>query len=247
MLGAVAGVAIEAGLPFVSVPFGTRNHFARDAGFDLEDPLGALAAFGDGRELEVDAARVEERVFLNNVSLGVYAQLVHDPQHETKNRIVALGRLFTAAFGRSRRRLDVLFEADGTRERHDAVVMLVSNNAYGLEPGEELGCRRAPRRGPALRLRGRGRDALGARQAALPRRARTGRDRRWLGRVLGAVVSGLVEPVAPARSRGRRGGRARLEPRPRDPAAGAARSRSDRIEGSLTKPPAADHEDVKRQ
>jgi diacylglycerol kinase family enzyme len=140
-LGAVAAVAIDAGLPFVPVPFGTRNHFARDVGFDLDDPLGALAAFRDGRELQVDAARVDGRVFLNNVSLGVYAQLVHDPAHKTKNRLVALGRLFTAAFGRSRRRLGVLFEADGTRERHDVVVMLVSNNAYVLEPGEELGSR----------------------------------------------------------------------------------------------------------
>jgi diacylglycerol kinase family enzyme len=140
-LGAVAGVAIEAGLPFVSVPFGTRNHFARDVGFDLDDPLAALAAFGGGRELKVDAARVGERVFVNNVSLGVYAQLVHDPAHQTKNRLVALGRLFTAAFGRTRRRLDVVFEADGTQERHDVVVMLVSNNAYGLEPGEGFGRR----------------------------------------------------------------------------------------------------------
>jgi diacylglycerol kinase family enzyme len=140
-LGAVAAVAIEAGLPFVVVPFGTRNHFARDVGFDLDDPLAALAAFHDGRELVVDAARVEERVFLNNVSLGVYAQLIHDPAHETKNRLVALARLVTAAFGHRRRRIDVVFEADGARERHDVVVMLVSNNPYVLEPGGGLGRR----------------------------------------------------------------------------------------------------------
>ena len=140
-LAGVAGVAIASDLPFVPVPFGTRNHFASDVGLDPEDPLAALAAFGGGRELRVDAGRVGERVFLNNVSLGVYAQLVHDPRHKTKNRLAALARLAIAAFGRSRR-LDVVFEVEGTHERHDALVLLVANNAYALEAGEvELGRR----------------------------------------------------------------------------------------------------------
>lgn len=140
-LASVAAVAIEAELSFVPVPFGTRNHFARDVGFDPDDPLGALTAFRDGHELRIDAAKVGERLFLNNVSLGVYAQLVHDPEHETKNRLVALVRLVTAAFSRSRRRLDIVFEADGKRERHDALIVLVANNAYGLEAGGGLGRR----------------------------------------------------------------------------------------------------------
>ena len=33
-LAAVAEVAIEQDVPFVCVPFGTRNHFARDLGLD---------------------------------------------------------------------------------------------------------------------------------------------------------------------------------------------------------------------
>src|SRR5439155_26823580 len=37
-LGVVAGVAIERDLPFVCVPYGTRNHFARDLGLDRDDP-----------------------------------------------------------------------------------------------------------------------------------------------------------------------------------------------------------------
>ncbi|HSO01922.1 MAG TPA: diacylglycerol kinase family protein, partial [Gaiellaceae bacterium] len=47
-LAAVANVAIEQDVPFVVVPFGTRNHFARDLGLDRNDPLAALAAFDDG-------------------------------------------------------------------------------------------------------------------------------------------------------------------------------------------------------
>src|SRR6266540_3158283 len=48
-LAAVAGVAVERDLPLVCVPFGTRNHFARDLGLDRRDPVAALAGF-DGSE-----------------------------------------------------------------------------------------------------------------------------------------------------------------------------------------------------
>ena len=58
-LAAVAEVAIERDVPFVAVPFGTRNHFARDLGLDREDPLAALGAF-DGSERRVDVGRVNE-------------------------------------------------------------------------------------------------------------------------------------------------------------------------------------------
>ena len=47
-LAAVAEVAIERDVPFVVVPFGTRNHFARDLGLDRDDPIAALRAFADG-------------------------------------------------------------------------------------------------------------------------------------------------------------------------------------------------------
>src|SRR5690242_876069 len=40
-LAPVAEVAMERGLPFVCIPFGTRNHFARDLGLDRDDPVGA--------------------------------------------------------------------------------------------------------------------------------------------------------------------------------------------------------------
>ena len=42
-LGAVAQVAVERDLPFVCIPWGTRNHFASDVGLDTDDPLAALA------------------------------------------------------------------------------------------------------------------------------------------------------------------------------------------------------------
>ncbi len=75
----VAKVAAELGLPYACIPAGTRNHFALDLGVDREDVVGALDAFVDGGERRVDLAEVNGRVFVNNVSLGLYAEAVQKP------------------------------------------------------------------------------------------------------------------------------------------------------------------------
>ena len=72
----VAAIAAELHLPYACVPAGTRNHFALDLGVDREDVVGALDAFVDGGERIVDLAEVNGRVFVNNVSLGLYAEAV---------------------------------------------------------------------------------------------------------------------------------------------------------------------------
>jgi diacylglycerol kinase family enzyme len=133
-LGAVAGVAIERDLPFVVVPFGTRNHFARDLGLDRDDPLAALAAF-DGVERRVDTGLAGERRFLNNVSLGLYARLVHRREGHRRRR-EALAR-FRALAILLRHPRPVRFSVDG--EPVTARILLVANNAYrlaSLTPGE---------------------------------------------------------------------------------------------------------------
>jgi diacylglycerol kinase family enzyme len=139
-LAAVVQVALERDLPFACVPFGTRNHFARDLGLDPDDPLAALAAFG-GAERRVDVGRVNGRVFLNNVSLGIYASFVHDPSRKTRNRLVAALRLVPAALGRGRRPLALSFETEGRREERLALVALVASNDYGGDSLAELGTR----------------------------------------------------------------------------------------------------------
>ena len=72
----VASIAAELDLPYACVPAGTRNHFALDLGVDRDDVVGALDAFVAGRERRVDLGDVNGRVFVNNVSLGVYAEAV---------------------------------------------------------------------------------------------------------------------------------------------------------------------------
>jgi diacylglycerol kinase family enzyme len=138
--GAVAAVAVEHDLPFVPLPFGTRNHFARDVGFDGDDPVGSLAAF-HGTERRIDVGSVSGRVFLNNVSLGLYASFVHDPGRKTRNRLIAFARMAPAALGRARKPLAFSLEVDGRRENHLALIALVANNEYRMTSLAELGDR----------------------------------------------------------------------------------------------------------
>jgi diacylglycerol kinase family enzyme len=139
-LGPVAGTAVEEDRPFVCIPFGTRNHFARDLGLDPDDPVAALAAF-DGEERRVDIGRVDESWFVNNVSLGLYASFVHDPAKKTRNRFVAALRMLPAALGRSRMPLDFSVEIAGKREHHQALVVLVASNDYTMRTMADLGRR----------------------------------------------------------------------------------------------------------
>jgi len=126
-VASVASVAVERDLPFVVVPYGTRNHFARDLGLDLDDPVAALDAF-EGEERRVDVGRVGERRFLNNVSLGLYAALVHRREHHRRRRQALAG--LRALWLSLRRRREVWATVDGEPVR--ARVLLVANNAYEL-------------------------------------------------------------------------------------------------------------------
>jgi len=127
-LAAIADVAIERDVPMVVVPYGTRNHFARDLGLDADDPLGTLRAFS-AAETRVDVGRVNERLFLNNVSLGLYARLVHRRESHRRRREVfarlrALGKLL-----RHPGPLGVTIDGRAVAAR----VVLVANNHYNLD------------------------------------------------------------------------------------------------------------------
>lgn len=129
-MGLVAAVAVEAGVPFVCVPSGTRNHFAGDLGLDRGDPLAALAAFA-GPERRVDVATVGDRVFVNNVSLGAYADLVADPRYRA-GKLATAHAVLPASLRGERELLRVDLRDAAGREHPDVLVLLVACNAYEL-------------------------------------------------------------------------------------------------------------------
>ena len=48
--------------------------------------VGALDAYGDAVERRIDLASVSDRVFVNNVSLGVYAKVVQSDEYRDAKR-----------------------------------------------------------------------------------------------------------------------------------------------------------------
>ena len=127
-LAGVAGVALERDVPFVCVPFGTRNHFARDLGLDRNDPVGALRAFR-GHERRIDVGRADDRLFLNNVSVGVYARLVHRREHHRRRRQTFARLRAWAVLITHRTPLGITIDGEPVESR----IVLVANNAYSVD------------------------------------------------------------------------------------------------------------------
>jgi diacylglycerol kinase family enzyme len=140
-VAAVAGVAMEHDLPLVIVPAGTLNHFARDLGLDLTRPLAALdVVTSSHRERRVDVGRVNDRSFINNVSLGLYAEMLADPGYRQDKLGVAQAKL-QAAFSDPRLRQALRITPPGEATLESIVAVVVSNNPYEFARWDRLGQR----------------------------------------------------------------------------------------------------------
>ncbi len=126
----VASVAAERGLPMVVIPAGTRNHLALDLGLDREDVVGALDAFGAAREQRMDLADVNGHVFVNNVSLGLYATIVRSPEYRDAKMETTMSTLPTV-LAPGTAPFDLRFTGPDGEPRTGAHVIQVSNNPYG--------------------------------------------------------------------------------------------------------------------
>ena len=127
----VATVAMRHNVPHVCIPAGTRNHFALDLGLDRDDVVGALDAFTDGVEQRIDLARVNEHVFVNNASMGVYAQVVQSDAYRDA-KLETWAQMLPELLGPGAPPIDLEFEGPDGTELHDAPLVLVSNNPYQL-------------------------------------------------------------------------------------------------------------------
>ena len=138
----VAMVAAELDLPYACIPAGTRNHFALDLGVDRDDVVGALEAFVDGGERRVDLAEVNGRVFVNNVSLGLYAEAVQQKGYRDAKLRTILDTL-PEALGPEGGGLDLRWSGPDGPEHSSGAIILVSNNRYRL--GRAVGSGTRPR------------------------------------------------------------------------------------------------------
>jgi diacylglycerol kinase family enzyme len=127
----VASIAIEHDLPFVCVSAGTRNHFALDLGIDREDPRRSLDGFRDGIERRIDYATVGDRLFVNNVSLGIYATIVQQEGYR-KAKSETTKAMLPEMLGRTQEPFDLQFTDPDRGEVDGAFLIQVSNNPYVL-------------------------------------------------------------------------------------------------------------------
>ena len=127
----VATVAMRHDIAHVCIPAGTRNNFAGDLGLDRNDVLGALDAFTDGVERRIDVASVNERVYVNNASLGLYAQVVQSDAYRAA-KLRTWRRLLPRMLGPSAEKSELEFKGPDGRDLDGTALLIVSNNPYQL-------------------------------------------------------------------------------------------------------------------
>jgi len=134
-LSAVADVLRGTETALGVIPAGTMNHFAKDLGIPL-DRGEAARVIGAGRCIRVDLGEVNGRAFINNASLGLYADMVRKRERQQRRlrRSKRSAMLWAAleVLGRSRL-LDLGLEVDGRVQECRAPFVFVGNNDYAME------------------------------------------------------------------------------------------------------------------
>ena len=126
--------------PLGVLPLGTLNHFARTLA-SVRSREG-VETVGARQTRRVDIARVNNRIFINNASIGVYPSFV-----ESRDRFSRTGRskwtslaLATADVWRREGEVAIRLQDDHTRVVARTPFVFVGNNEYLVE-GFKLGAR----------------------------------------------------------------------------------------------------------
>lgn len=129
--GALAGTETVMGV----LPGGTFNYFARDLGVGetVED---ALATLLDARVRRVDVGQIGDLVFLNNVSLGAYPQILKTREgiyrRWGRSRLAAYWSVLVA-LRRLRHPMRIVARVDGTERQFTTALVFVARSAYQLD------------------------------------------------------------------------------------------------------------------
>ena len=125
------------------LPLGTLNHFAKDLGIPLH-PDDAIQNIANGYIRMVDVGAVSDRFFLNNCSLGLYAEAVKGrealQQRLGRGKWLALMAATVSVFRRYPL-LDVRIDAEGADLARRTPFVFIGNNRYDME-GFSIGTRK---------------------------------------------------------------------------------------------------------
>ncbi len=133
-VSSVAASVLDSDKALGVLPLGTLNHFARDMRipFDLEAAAHTIVA---GHTTEVDVAEVNNRIFLNNSSLGLYPIIVRERE---KRQRLGSGKwpAFVWATIQALRRypfLDVRLRVNEQFLDRTTPFVFVGNNVYAMD------------------------------------------------------------------------------------------------------------------
>ena len=133
-VNSVAAAAVDGGKILGVLPLGTLNHFARD----LNIPSGLEAAAQTivaGHTTDIDVAEVNDRIFLNNSSLGLYPTIVRERQKRERLGFRKWPAFFWATIQAFRRYpfLDVQLRVNGELLDRLTPFVFVGNNEYAMD------------------------------------------------------------------------------------------------------------------
>lgn len=133
-VNSVAAAVIDSDKIFGVLPLGTLNHFARDVGIptDLQEAARTIIA---GHTIEVDAAEVNHRIFLNNSSLGLYPMIVREREKHQRLGFRKWPAFIWATFQALRRNpfLDVRLRVNNHLLDRTTPFVFVGNNEYAMD------------------------------------------------------------------------------------------------------------------
>jgi YegS/Rv2252/BmrU family lipid kinase len=133
-INTVAALAVEHNKVLGVLPFGTMNHFAKDLQIPL-DLEGAVRTIAAGRELKVDVGEVNEKIFINNSSLGLYPIIVREREKQQRLGWSKGPAYIWAALATLRRYpfLDIRLGVDGQELKRRTPFVFIGNNEYQME------------------------------------------------------------------------------------------------------------------
>ena len=134
-VSAIASALAGGDTPLGVIPAGTLNHFAKDLGIPLT--LAQAAETIAARHVQrIDLGRVNDRTFLNNASLGVYARALVDRDARRDLHGLSKGPAMALAVLKVFKRhplMKVRIVADGEPMFRKTPLVFVGNNRYELE------------------------------------------------------------------------------------------------------------------
>lgn len=142
-INSVASVVLAKKRVLGVLPLGTLNHFAKDLGIPI-DLAEAVNTIVSGKTMAVDVGTVNDQIFLNNSSLGLYPSIVTERQKRQRLGHGKWPAFLWAAISVLRRYpfLGIRLKAAGKEITSRTPFVFLGNNQYEME-GFNIGGRKS--------------------------------------------------------------------------------------------------------